>query len=419
MSIGEYHGFRPRPRPAGIPPLTRGTAPDVPAPVRALFEQVKRAFREPFVGITTDGTPRQGLAALGRPDGNTKPARTAAAAFLGALDATLRRRVALPVDAAEWRIWTNAFPTWETHGILLDDLDPSRRELALQVVRASLSDRGYSDARTVMLLNRLLGELIGDYRDTLDEYIYWFTLFGDVTGGGPWGWQLAGHHLDIHYFSVGSQMVLTPMFLGAEAAHIDHGDSAGTRMFDAEQSAGLSLLSSLTSAQHDQAVICSSMRSADLPPHLDDILDGRQRTGPGKDNAVLPYEGACSAGFDREQRSRLLAVLDVYVGRMPGDHAAAKMREIERYLGETHFAWVGDGIAGHPFYYKVHSPVILVEFDHHSGVFLDNDEPQPFHVHTIVRTPNGGDYGKDLLRQHYATAHHSARHSPHPEETRP
>jgi hypothetical protein len=60
---------------------------------------------------------------------------------------------------------------------------------------------------------------------------------------------------------------------------------------------------------------------------------------------------------------------------------------------------------GAVFYYKVHSPVILIEFDHHRGVFLDVEEPVPFHIHTIVRTPNGNDYGKDLLRQHLERYH--------------
>ena len=45
---------------------------------------------------------------------------------------------------------------------------------------------------------------------------------------------------------------------------------------------------------------------------------------------------------------------------------------------------------------------MLIEFDHHAGVFLTNAEPAKFHVHTIVRTPNGNDYGIDLLRLHYA-----------------
>ena len=53
----------------------------------------------------------------------------------------------------------------------------------------------------------------------------------------------------------------------------------------------------------------------------------------------------------------------------------------------------------------------MIEFDHHTGVFLTNEEPMTFHTHTIVRTPNGNDYGMDLLRLHYETApHHNHGH---------
>jgi hypothetical protein len=64
------------------------------------------------------------------------------------------------------------------------------------------------------------------------------------------------------------------------------------------------------------------------------------------------------------------------------------------------------------FYYRIQSPVVMIEFDHHKGVVLNNLEPEKFHVHTIVRTPNGNDYGMDLLRLHYETApHHKTVHS--------
>ena len=48
---------------------------------------------------------------------------------------------------------------------------------------------------------------------------------------------------------------------------------------------------------------------------------------------------------------------------------------------------------------------MLIEFDHEPGVVFANDEPTRHHVHTIVRTPNGNDYGIDLLRQHYERHH--------------
>ena len=66
--------------------------------------------------------------------------------------------------------------------------------------------------------------------------------------------------------------------------------------------------------------------------------------------------------------------------------------------------WIGGAQADRVFYYRVHSPVILIEFDHQGPISLpgaDREKPVQAHVHSIVRTPNGNDYGKDLLRQHY------------------
>ena len=57
----------------------------------------------------------------------------------------------------------------------------------------------------------------------------------------------------------------------------------------------------------------------------------------------------------------------------------------------------GDSI----FYYRIQSPVLLIEFDHQGPIALSRDRrPTRNHVHTVLRTPNGNDYGKDLLRQH-------------------
>ena len=84
----------------------------------------------------------------------------------------------------------------------------------------------------------------------------------------------------------------------------------------------------------------------------------------------------------------------------------ARLAEFERHMGDAHFCWIGGTGEDSPFYYRIQSPVTFIEFDHHAGVFLTNPEPAKFHVHTIVRTPNGNDYGFDLLRQHYKTAPH-------------
>ena len=56
--------------------------------------------------------------------------------------------------------------------------------------------------------------------------------------------------------------------------------------------------------------------------------------------------------------------------------------------------------------------MVLIEFDHQRPVGLRHlvDDPLPpslEHIHTVVRTPNGNDYGKDLLRQHYQQHPHA------------
>ena len=106
-------------------------------------------------------------------------------------------------------------------------------------------------------------------------------------------------------------------------------------------------------------------------------------------------------------------LIGTYVGWQRDGHAALKMAEIDRHLDDTYLTWIGAVADDGPFYYRVHSPVVLIEFDHHPGIVFDNLEPSPNHIHTVVRTPNGGDYGVDLLRQHHERFDHTTgRHEP-------
>lgn len=82
-------------------------------------------------------------------------------------------------------------------------------------------------------------------------------------------------------------------------------------------------------------------------------------------------------------------------------------KQVRRYLDDTWFGWVGGTDDDAVFYYRVHSPVILIEFDHQRPIALEGDAPTRNHVHAVVRTPNGNDYGKDLLRQHHERFDHT------------
>jgi hypothetical protein len=379
-----------------------------PLPRDLLFGPWEKLYREGFVGVTTDGTALGGLYSL-RPNGAPLEAMVAAARrLLAILPPELSAAMRFAVDAREWRRWNNTEMYVYHYGLRLEEVSVEVREAILSVVRESLSARGYEKARDVMRLNHFLGELVGNTK-VLGEWSYNFSLFGEPSLQDPWGWQVAGHHLALNCLVIGQQMVLSPVFMGAEPNYADTGPFAGTRLFQDEEHAGLALMRSLTPALREQAILYHSTLGGDLPPERRHRADQLHLGGAFQDNRVIPYEGAPVAAFSAEQRKRLLALINAYIAPLPPGPLTARMDEVERHLGDTRFCWIGGTDDDSTLYYRVQSPVIMIEFDQHSGVFLTNERPAKFHIHTIVRTPNGNDYGADLLRQHYERAHPGRR----------
>ena len=386
--------------PFGIRARPLSLARHLPSPpsefvVHAL-ERADAALAEPFVGITTGGHAVPGLFSLQPTGVSTAPLKEAAEAFLASLDEGRRRTASFALDDTGWQRWNNTHPFIMRHGVLLEDLDSAQRESALELVRASLSARGFGTARDVMRLNETIAEITGSW-DEYGEWLYWLSIFGSPSLEQPWGWQLDGHHLNLNCLVIGDQVVMTPAFFGSEPTLAPIGKYAGTRAFEAEEQEGLAFMRGLSPAQRTAAAEMSLNPRAGL---RDRIQGGAQH-----DNLQLAYEGLCADQMTPTQREQLTGLIDVYVGRMRSGHDRVKLAEVERHLDQTHVAWRGGIEEDSTFYYRIHSPVVLIEFDHLRGIALDNEEPARTHIHTIVRTPNGNDYGKDLLRQHYARYH--------------
>ncbi len=169
------------------------------------------------------------------------------------------------------------------------------------------------------------------------------------------------------------------------------------------------MVRSLSADQARTAILYPSTLSTDLPPERSVPIDGQMMACAFRDNRRLEYEGVRADAMSDGQRRLLRDLIANYVGRIRDGHAELRMDEVTAHFDETHFSWIGATDDSGPFYYKVQSPVILIEFDHEPGVVFANNEPTRHHVHTVVRTPNGNDYGMDLLRQHYERAgHHQA-----------
>jgi hypothetical protein len=353
----------------------------------------ERLLAQPFKGITSDGVVTPELFTVEKTGVATRPLQDAADAFLASLGPEQRAAALFPVESDAWRRWSNIHPWIMRHGICLDALGEAQRERALALLRASLSAQGFATARGVMRLNEAIREITGR-NEEYGEWLYWLSLMGTPSAEAPWGWQIDGHHLIVNCFVLGDQVVMTPMFMGSEPVAVDEGPHAGTRVFEAEEREGLALVRALDSTQRAKTVL-----GTELP--------GEVFTAAFRDNVELRYQGIRYGELSSAQQRLLLGLLDTYVGRIRPGHAAVKTAEVARHLADTHFAWIGGTEDESVFYYRIHSPVVLIEFDHQRGIALDNDAPSRRHIHTVIRTPNGNDYGRDLLRQHHARFDHS------------
>jgi len=356
-----------------------------------------QGLAEPFKGVTTDGSVEQGLFEIRSTGISTASIATAANDFLATLNNDQQQRISFGIDDEEWRKWANQH-IYYRDGISFDEMSPIQREAAQAMLGESLSARGLTLSNDIMHLNTTLGELNGDNFVEYGEGKYWITIMGTPSATEPWGWQLDGHHLNLNYFVLGDQVVMTPAFWGSEPAVAESGEYAGTAIMEDEQRYGLAMVNTLNESQRAQAILETSKTGNNI------------MTQAFSDNVVLDSAGIKVSELTAAQKQQLMRLIGIYVGNMREGHQGVRMAEIEAHLDDTWFAWVGETTDDAVFYYRIQSPVVLIEFDHETPVGLRHMYPRgvPYkeHIHAVVRTPNGNDYGKDILRQHYLAHPH-------------
>lgn len=387
--------FRPRERRGGnaLKPFP------LPEVLQKMLDRGKAEMAAPFRGVTTNGEPVAGLFPIQKTGISLQPVVEAGQLFLTTLTPEQRSTASFDLDSGPWQAWHNMHVFMIRHGLLMNEMSETQRDAALGLLRASLSAAGFQVARDVMKLNEHICEVTnrpGEY----GEWFYWMSIMGTPSASEPWGWQIDGHHLIVNCFVLGDQIVLTPNFMGSEPVEAKFGKYKGVRVFEKEEAEGYALMKAFSVEQRAQATIGKKLPF--------DVFGTAFN-----DNIVIPDQGLHYGDMTPEQRERLLQLIAIYTNRIRPGHAEIRFNEAKQHLDKTRFAWIGEVNDADPFYYRIFNPVILIEFDHQIGIAYDNDDPTRNHIHTLVRTPNGNDYGKDLLRQHYRQFDHSNPNSPH------
>lgn len=310
---------------------------------------------------------------------------TAARTWLQSLDGPQRERAVFPVNDDERENWH--YVPIARQGIRLGDMNDTQRELAGKLLAAGLSQRGQLQVEAIIALENVLFAVEGTARR--NAQLYYFTVFGTPTASGAWGWRAEGHHLSINFTLAAGRIAATPLFFGANPAEvrIDHAQK-GRRALAQEEDWGRALVKSFTADQQRATLI------ADQAPN--DIITANDRQVKPSAPAGLAY-----ARMNPDQQVRLRALVELYAGRLRPEIAEVETRNIAGQSWDlVHFAWAGGLERGDAHYYRIQGPAFLIEYD--------NTQNGANHIHTSWRN-FAGDFGRDLLREHYQSAHPAAK----------
>lgn len=304
-----------------------------------------------------------------------------AAAFAATLDANQRRSAVYPFDGQtrfDWHYVPRSRP-----GLPFKAMNARQREAAQALLRTVLSDEGYQRIESIRLIleNILRGDSSSSFRDP-DNYA--LALFG-APDAFPWGFRFEGHHLSLNFtFPAPDKASATPAFWGANPAEVRRGQNQGFRLLGAQTDAAFALLRSLDAAQRGEAVIGD--RS------LGDIV-----AGPGRGDELRQPRGVAYARLADAQRNQVIAIVEGMMGMLNAELRALQDKRLrEAGLDALRFAWAGAMESGRPYYFRLHGPITLVEFD--------NTQDDANHIHSLWRDL-ASDWGDDALGAHYQSGH--------------
>ena len=307
---------------------------------------------------------------------------TAARGLIAALDDAQRAKLVFPFDSDERQNWY--FVPRNRNGLPLKEMSPAQRDAAFALLKTGLSQKGLTKAEAIRGLEPVLRAMEND-SPTRDIERYFFTIFGE-PGSERWGWRYEGHHLSQNWTIVrGKPASTTPAFFGANPAEVRDGPQKGQRALPAEGDLGWKLLRALTPDQLKVAIID--------PVAPKDILTSNSRK-----TSMLEHKGLDAQSMSAPQRALLMELIREYANSQSAELAQIRMAKVEREsLDHVVFAWMGgtDPAQGH--YYRVQGRTFLIEYD--------NTQNNANHQHTVWRDFNG-DFGADLLAQHYEEYRH-------------
>ncbi len=278
------------------------------------------------------------------------------------------------------------FVPLERKGPTFYDFDEKQKAAAMSLLKASLSQQGYTKATNIVDLENVLR--IVETRPPNDKYRdpmnYHFLLFG-TPGSEAWGWKFEGHHISLNFTLKNNELVSsTPSFMGSNPGIVPVGDQKGKQVLKLETELGFKLVNALDEKQ----LAIARFSEVALPEIV---------TGNDKKARALDPKGIAYTSLTEPQKQIMLQLLDVYIRNYEFGFSEKLMAKIKKAgIENLSFAWAGSMSPGAGHYYRIQGPMLLIEYD--------NTQTNANHVHAVVRDLTN-DFAEDILREHYLKEH--------------
>lgn len=308
-----------------------------------------------------------------------------AVTFVNSLDSSQKAKSVFEFDEMSRYDW-HFFPASmiPRTGIAIKDLNSTQKENFYALLKTYLSDNGYTKAKDIISNEDLLKELEPNNPNRISEY-YFVTIYGNPATDSIWGWKFTGHHLSLNFTIINNQLAFAPFFFGIYPAEIKDGTNKGKRIIKEEEDLGFELINSFTKEQKSKAIF-------QLRAFTEIVTTNAEQVSP------LPSVGIVAKDMTPQQKITLNKLIVAYLSSMPDGIAKFRMRRIAiEDLNEMRFGWAGGLVRGEPHYYRLQGITFLMEFD--------NTQAKANHIHTVWRDFDG-DFGADLLREHYQNSKH-------------
>ncbi len=276
-------------------------------------------------------------------------------------------------------------------GASFHDFNRVQKELALDLLRASLSNEGFRKSLEIIELEKVLivvennRNKMPDGSPMRDPLNYYLWIFGNPSKDNFWGWRFEGHHLSLSFTSNNNQIVSsTPSFFGSNPAIVNVDGFDHQEVLKSETDLGFKLVNSFNKEQLAIALF------SDTAPK--EIITRNNRKVENIDPMGIGY-----ALLNDKQKEMFLDLLNVYIDNYEGGYSETLRRRIQQAGVENlSFAWAGSLKPGIGHYYRIQGPMLLIEYD--------NIQNNANHVHSVVRDLSN-DFGEDVLKAHYQDAH--------------